>query len=120
MKSVRFGETTVVSVSRWIERKEHVFPAPPMAMGYLQGWSVAALKEPDEDGEVDKYTTYWGSDSYVMLTSNHAEGPCNREGCAWNSLARIQARRPMWSPETVFKAWLKKRAMIRERGGFAL
>ncbi|KAL5336055.1 hypothetical protein BJX70DRAFT_400997 [Aspergillus crustosus] len=119
-KNVRFGETSVVSVPRWIVRQEHVYPAPPMAMGHFQGWSVTPLAKPDEDGEEEKYTTYWGSDSYVMLTSNHAQRPCDREGCAWNQLARIQAMRPMWSPETIFKAWLLKREDIRKRGGFAL
>ncbi|KAL4874643.1 hypothetical protein BJY04DRAFT_10855 [Aspergillus karnatakaensis] len=119
-KRVRFGETTVVSVTRWIVRSDDVYPAPPMAMGHLQGWIVRSLSKPDEDGEVEKYTTFWGSDSYVMLTSNHRLEPCDREGCAWNSLARIQAMRPMWSPEMIFSAWHKKREMTRKRGGFAL
>ncbi|KAI9374341.1 hypothetical protein BJX61DRAFT_314191 [Aspergillus egyptiacus] len=119
-KCVRFGETTAVSVPRWIVRQEHVFIGPPKAMGHLQGWSVTPLKEPDEDGDEEKYVTYWGSDSYVMLTSTHASGPCDREGCAWNALAWIQAHRPTWTPEMIFRCWHDERALIRERGGFAL
>ncbi|KAL5361587.1 hypothetical protein BJX96DRAFT_185360 [Aspergillus floccosus] len=119
-RRVRFGATTVVPVSRWIVRQEHVYPAPPLAMGHLQGWDVTPLSESDEAGEDSKYVTYWGSDSYIMLTSNHAKEPCDRYGCAWNSLARIQRKRPHWSPERVFEAWLHIRSMIRKQGGFAL
>ncbi|KAL2860666.1 uncharacterized protein BJX67DRAFT_392158 [Aspergillus lucknowensis] len=103
-KCVRFGATTTVSVPRWIVRREHVYSAPPLAMGHIQGWSVTPLAEPDEDGEEEKYTTYWGSDSYVILTSNHAEGPCDRYGCAWNALGWVQAMNPTWYPEMVFEA----------------
>ncbi|KAL3463115.1 hypothetical protein BJX64DRAFT_287606 [Aspergillus heterothallicus] len=97
-KYVHFGETTVVSNPRWIVRREHVFVGPPMAMGHLQDWSVTPLLEPDRDGEEEKYATHWGSDSYVMLTSNHAEGPCDRFGCAWNALAWYQTNNPTWNP----------------------
>ncbi|KAG2412539.1 hypothetical protein HFD88_010096 [Aspergillus terreus] len=119
-RRVRFGVTTVVPVSRWIVRQEHVYPAPPLAMGHLQGWDVTPLSESDEAGEDSKFVTYWGSDSYIMLTSNHAKEPCDRYGCAWNTLARIQRKRPHWSPERIFKAWLHIRSNIRKQGGFAL
>ncbi|PWY69514.1 hypothetical protein BO70DRAFT_365775 [Aspergillus heteromorphus CBS 117.55] len=121
VKVVRFGENTVIPVSRWIVRQEHVYPAPIAAMGHLQGWSVTPLTEPDEDGEMEKYATYWGSDSYVMLTFSHdASRPCNRQDCAWNRLARIAARRPAWGPATVFMVWNRLREQVRERGGFRL
>ncbi|PYI20592.1 hypothetical protein BO99DRAFT_421502 [Aspergillus violaceofuscus CBS 115571] len=95
-KRVRFCETTEVqSVPRWIERKEHVFPAFLSCLGHLQGWKVTALREPDEDGEMEKHTTYLG-------------------------LARVQARRPAWQAPTVFSGWLKMREMLRERGEFRL
>ncbi|KAE8152592.1 hypothetical protein BDV25DRAFT_137786 [Aspergillus avenaceus] len=115
-KCVRFGDTTVIPVSRWIDRREHVFIGPPSAMGHLQGWNVTALTEPDEDGEMEKHTTYWGSDSYIMLTSNHAFGPCDRYLCAWNALARVKAVRPMWNSEMVFKGWMRLREIKREKG----
>ncbi|KAL3478190.1 hypothetical protein BJX99DRAFT_108807 [Aspergillus californicus] len=89
-----------------------------MAMGRLQNWTVTPLKKPDEDGETEKYTTCWGSDSFTGI-SDHGSGPCNRYGCAWNTMARIQARRPTWNPLMVFEAWLLRRTIIRERG-FAL
>ncbi|PWY77244.1 hypothetical protein BO94DRAFT_588579 [Aspergillus sclerotioniger CBS 115572] len=121
LKSVRFGETTAVPVSRWIDRRENVFPAPLAAMGYLQGWKVTPLSKPDEDGETEKYTTYWGSDSYIMLTSSHsASQPCDRYGCAWNRLARIADMRPTWGPATVFMAYNQLREQIRQRGGYRL
>ncbi|PYI10618.1 hypothetical protein BO78DRAFT_414696 [Aspergillus sclerotiicarbonarius CBS 121057] len=121
LKSVRFGETTVVPVSRWIDRRENVFPAPLAALGHLQGWKVTPLSKPDEDGETEKYTTYWGSDSYIMLTSSHsASESCGRYGCAWNRLACIADQRPTWGPATVFMAWNKLREQIRQRGGYRL
>ncbi|RAK99661.1 uncharacterized protein BO80DRAFT_409916 [Aspergillus ibericus CBS 121593] len=121
VKSVRFGETTVVTVSRWIDRRENVFPAPLAAMGHLQGWKVTPLSKPDEDGETEKYTTYWGSDSYIMLTSSHsASESCGRYGCAWNRLARIAGLKPTWGPATVFMAWNRLREQIRQRGGYRL
>ncbi|KAL4893302.1 hypothetical protein BDV59DRAFT_29436 [Aspergillus ambiguus] len=119
-RHVRFGATTVIPVSRWIVRQEHVHFGPPAAMGHLQGWDVTALPEPDASGEDSKYIEYWGSDSFIMLLSNHAKGPCDRYGCAWNTLARIQAKIPHFSPRRVFRVWHSHRAMIRERGGFAL
>ncbi|PYH96896.1 hypothetical protein BO71DRAFT_396684 [Aspergillus ellipticus CBS 707.79] len=121
VKAVRFGETTVISYPRWIVRQEHVYPAPIAAMGHLQGWSVTPLTEPDEDGEMEKYVSYWGSDSYVMLTSSHdASAPCNRHGCAWNRLARIAASRPAWGPATVFMVWNRLRERFRKQGRFRL
>lgn len=118
-KSVRFGETTVVSVPRWIDRRKNVYPAPIAAMGTLQGWSVTPLTNPDEDGEEEKYTTYWGSDSYVGI-SDHISQPCHRQSCAWNALARLQARHPDWTPPEVFRCWLHKRESIRKKGVFML
>ncbi|KAE8353880.1 hypothetical protein BDV28DRAFT_132271 [Aspergillus coremiiformis] len=119
-KRVRFGETTVATVSRWIERPRHVFVGVPSSFGHLQGWSVTPLPEPDKDGELEKYVSYWGSDSYIMLTSAHKSGPCGQEGCAWNSLARLWRRHPMWTPPMVFKGWLAIREMRRKKGVFAL
>ncbi|PYH43359.1 uncharacterized protein BP01DRAFT_301232 [Aspergillus saccharolyticus JOP 1030-1] len=120
-KRVRFCETTeVLTVPRWIERKEHVFPGPLSCLGHLQGWKVTPLREPDEDGEMEKYTTYWGSDTYVCLSYHNANSPCNRYMCAWNSLARIQAKRPAWQPPMVFSGWLKMREKLREQGEFRL
>ncbi|KAI2829873.1 hypothetical protein CBS63078_1485 [Aspergillus niger] len=120
VKSVRFGEDTVIPVSCWIVRREHVFPAPLAAMGHLQGWKVTPRSEPDEEGELEKYTTYWGSDSYVMLDCHSASEPCGREGCQYNRLASIAARRPRWGPATVFTAWNMLREKVRQRGGFRL
>ncbi|EHA27314.1 hypothetical protein ASPNIDRAFT_44749 [Aspergillus niger ATCC 1015] len=120
VKSVRFGEDTVIPVSCWIVRREHVFPAPLAAMGHLQGWKVTSRSEPDEEGELEKYTTYWGSDSYVMLDCHSASEPCGREGCQYNRLASIAARRPRWGPATVFTAWNMLREKVRQRGGFRL
>jgi hypothetical protein len=90
----------------------------------LEGWDVKALDKPDEDGEMEKYTTYWGH-GCSMLSYSHALGPCGRDACAWNQLSDIQRRlelrgvRPL-SMAHVFKVWQDKRARIRERGGFAL
>ncbi|GKZ33377.1 hypothetical protein AbraIFM66950_003231 [Aspergillus brasiliensis] len=120
VKSVRFGEETVIPVSCWIVRREHVFPAPLAAMGHLQGWKVTPRSEPDEEGELEKYTTYWGSDSYVMLDSHSASKPCGRDGCQYNRLASIAARRPRWGSATVFMAWNMLREKVRQRGGFRL
>ncbi|XHG05103.1 hypothetical protein AWENTII_008351 [Aspergillus wentii] len=55
-----------------------------------------------------------------MIEFIHSEGPCGRQDCAWNSLARIQAMRPMWDTKTVFWCWNRKREIVRENGGFAL
>ncbi|KAE8389354.1 hypothetical protein BDV23DRAFT_184591 [Aspergillus alliaceus] len=114
-KCVRFGEVSVKSVSRWIERPKDVYIVPSF-MGTLQGWSVTHLATPDEDGEMEKYVSYWGSDSYIMLTSAHAQGPCGRYRCSWNALARVQARWPHFNPSTVFAKWQQLRAIRRERG----
>lgn len=118
-KSVRFGETTVVSVPRWIDRRKHIYPGPIAAMGTLQGWSVTPLTKPDEDGEEEKYTTYWGSDSYAGIF-DHISQPCNRQDCAWKALARLQARHPDWTPPEVFRCWLRKRESVRKKGVFML
>lgn len=118
VKRVRFGEMTVVTVPRWIERKDHVFPDPGRIAGRLQGWKVTQLEEPDEDGEMCKYTTYWGHSQPSMLAFNHYR-PCGR-GCAWNRLAALQRKLRAWDTEAVFKAWLAEREKIRQRGGFAL
>ncbi|GAQ46856.1 similar to An13g01200 [Aspergillus niger] len=120
VKSVRFGEDTVIPVSCWIVRREHVFPAPLAAMGHLQGWKVTPRAEPDEEGEMEKYTTYWGSDSYVMLDIHSVSEPCGRDGCQYQRLASIAARRPGWGPATVFLAWNMLREKVRQRGGFRL
>ncbi|PWY67771.1 hypothetical protein BO83DRAFT_439364 [Aspergillus eucalypticola CBS 122712] len=120
VKSVRFGEDTIIPVSCWIVRREHVFPAPLAAMGHLQGWKVTPRAEPDEEGEMEKYTTYWGSDSYVMLDIHSASEPCGRDGCQYQRLASIAARRPGWGPATVFMAWNMLREKVRQRGGFRL
>ncbi|BCR95153.1 uncharacterized protein AKAW2_20093A [Aspergillus luchuensis] len=120
VKSVRFGEDTIIPVSCWIVRREHVFPAPLAAMGHLQGWKVTPRAEPDEEGEMEKYTTYWGSDSYVMLDIHSASEPCGRDGCQYQRLASIAARRPGWGPATVFLAWNMLREKVRQRGGFRL
>ncbi|OJZ80702.1 hypothetical protein ASPFODRAFT_212454 [Aspergillus luchuensis CBS 106.47] len=120
VKSVRFGEDTIIPVSCWIVRREHVFPAPLAAMGHLQGWKVTPRAEPDEEGEMEKYTTYWGSDSYVMLDIHSASEPCGRDGCQYQRLASIAARRPGWGPATVFLAWNLLREKVRQRGGFRL
>ncbi|KAL1999557.1 hypothetical protein VTN02DRAFT_4347 [Thermoascus thermophilus] len=122
-KRVRFGEATVVTVDRWIERRAHVFPAPGRILGQLQGWKVTPLAAPDEDGETARYTTYWGSGSSMLSFSHHR--PCDREGCAWNELAGIQrgwdGRTPgrfrHWSTADVFRVWLARRERVRRRGG---
>ncbi|KAF7591338.1 hypothetical protein BBP40_001662 [Aspergillus hancockii] len=103
-KCVRFGEVTVKSVSRWIEWPEHAYHVPSF-MGHLQGWNVTPLTTPDEDGQMEKYVSYWGSDHYIMLTSAHAHGPCDRYRCSWNALARVQARWPWMNPTDVFYRW---------------
>ncbi|KAL4778906.1 hypothetical protein BJX76DRAFT_362274 [Aspergillus varians] len=99
-KTVRFGESSVVSVTRWINRREHTHRPPITAMGHLQGWSVTRLPKPNSDGEEEKYTTYWGSRPYAMF-STHASGPCDRQYCAWNYLASLQARHPEWDRPSV-------------------
>jgi hypothetical protein len=114
-KCVRFGKTSVVSVTRWIERQDDVFDGPPVAMAHLKGWSVTSLLEPDEDGEEEKYITYWGSGSFFMMTSNHTKGPPDRCGCPWSALAWFQARHPTWRPKTVFEAWRRERERILEQ-----
>jgi hypothetical protein len=111
-KCVRFGKTSVVSVPRWIERQKDVFNGPPVALGHLKGWSVTSLLESDEDGEEEKYITYWGSGSFSMMTSNHAEGLSDRCGCPWSALAWYQARHPTWRPKMVFEAWRRERERI--------
>ncbi|KAL2010005.1 hypothetical protein VTN00DRAFT_5812 [Thermoascus crustaceus] len=119
VKRIRFGEATVVTVDRWIERKEHVFPAPGRILGQLQGWKVTPLEEPDEDGEMSKYTTYWGSGSSMLSFSHHR--PCDRDGCAWNELANIQrgwdskspSRFRHWSTADVFKTMSSARFVVR-------
>ncbi|GAA89683.1 similar to An13g01200 [Aspergillus luchuensis IFO 4308] len=116
VKSVRFGEDTIIPVSCWIVRREHVFPAPLAAMGHLQGWKVTPRAEPDEEGEMEKYTTYWGSDSYVMLDIHSASEPCGRDGCQYQRLASIAARRPGWGPATVFLAWNMLREKVADAG----
>ncbi|OJJ36898.1 hypothetical protein ASPWEDRAFT_170400 [Aspergillus wentii DTO 134E9] len=109
-KQVRFGGVQVETVSRyikkfrWAKTRERVEP----------------LEEEDEDGEKEKYITYWGNQRSSMIEFIHSEGPCGRQDCAWNSLARIQAMRPMWDTKTVFWCWNRKREIVRENGGFAL
>ncbi|KAL4920353.1 hypothetical protein BDW62DRAFT_216189 [Aspergillus aurantiobrunneus] len=104
-KTVRFGETTVISVTRWIDRRKNTYPDPIPAGGRLLGWTVTPLSEPNDQGEMEE-----------RLLSHHANGPCGRQNCAWNALARIQAKRPSWDPSTVFKCWLLKRDSIRSYG----
>ncbi|KAL2825900.1 hypothetical protein BDW59DRAFT_161278 [Aspergillus cavernicola] len=121
VKHVHFGETTVVSVNRWIDRRKNTYPASIPAMGYqLQGWSVTPLSKPDKNGEEERYSTFWGSDSYVMLPK-HASKPCDHgQDCSYNYLARIQARHAEWAPKVVFQAWLHRRESIRQKGVFML
>ncbi|RAL15596.1 uncharacterized protein BO97DRAFT_217226 [Aspergillus homomorphus CBS 101889] len=120
-KRVRFCETTeVLTVPRWIERKEHAFPGPLSCLGHLQAWKVTPLHEPDEDGEMEKYTTYWGSESYAYLSTHDATSPGDRYLCAWNSLAWVRAKRPAWDDPMVFSGWLDMRAKLRGRGHFRL
>ncbi|PLB54212.1 hypothetical protein P170DRAFT_431849 [Aspergillus steynii IBT 23096] len=119
-KRVRFGETTVIPVSRWIVRRKHIFPFPSF-FGHLQGWYLKPLPEPDADGLEVAYKSTFGSDDYIMLVSTHASEDCERGAeCSWNTLARIQARHPMWSPPRVFKHWLRKREKMRKQGIFVL
>lgn len=123
VKRVRFGDATTVTVDRWIDWNEHVFPNPPRVCGRLEGWDVKVLEKPDENGETCKYTTYWGS-GFSGPTYSHTEGPCGRYGCAWNQLADIEHR---WEQqgvrlctEDLFRVWELERENIRKCGGFAL
>lgn len=95
-KRLRFGEATVVSVSRWIELPDHIFSGIP---SWFKGGRVTPLFESDEDGEL-KYTTSRGSDSYEMLIS-YDMGPCDGQNCAWNSQGHIWWRHSMWTPPMV-------------------
>ncbi|KAI9368928.1 hypothetical protein BJX61DRAFT_536850 [Aspergillus egyptiacus] len=119
VKHVRFGETTEVSVTRWIDRLLHTHPEPIHAANQkLQGWRVIPLLKPRANGEEVRYKTYWGSDPYAMLTV-HLDSPCDHgHDCSYWCLARIQAKHPTWAPKVVFQAWLHKRESIRRKGLF--
>ncbi|KAE8379303.1 hypothetical protein BDV26DRAFT_291466 [Aspergillus bertholletiae] len=119
-KRVRFGETTVVTVSRWIDRSEHSFIFPSW-FGHLQGWRVFALSEPNEDGETEKYVSQWGSDPYDMLHTHYqATRPCGREGCVWGIIRDLMYRHPTWTPEMAIKGFNRWREIMRGRGKFYL
>ncbi|KAE8138809.1 hypothetical protein BDV38DRAFT_291861 [Aspergillus pseudotamarii] len=126
VKSVRFGETTVIPVSRWIVRSEHSFHFPSW-FGYLQGWRVVPLSEPDCDGETEKYITTWGKDRYDMLTS-HVDFmvlppvgiPCGRQGCAWDTMRSIKLQHPRWTEAMVIRGFNIWREKQRQRGRFYL
>lgn len=120
VKRVRFGETTVIPVSRWINRSEHSFIFPSW-FGHLQGWRVVALSEPNDDGETEKYISTWGSDQFDMLqTHTHSRIPCGREGCAWEAMRRIKRQRPGWTSQMLIKGFNDYREKMRQRGKFYL
>ncbi|KAB8255748.1 hypothetical protein BDV32DRAFT_108754 [Aspergillus pseudonomiae] len=119
-KRVRFGETTVIPVERWIVRSEHSFIFPSW-FGNLQGWRVVALSEPNDDGETEKYVSMWGSDHYDMLyTHAHSETPCSRQGCVWDRMKHIMSQHPKWTPAMVIKGFNVYREKMRQRGKFYL
>ncbi|KAL4811095.1 hypothetical protein BDV18DRAFT_128582 [Aspergillus unguis] len=120
VKSVRFGETTEVSVTRWIIPQQHTHSDPVVAKGgKLQGWSVTPLKRPTKEGDTEHYAVYCGSSKYRMLHRHCSEKSCDNS-CSYGYLAQVQACRPKWTPEQVFKAWCRKREESRKQGTFRL
>jgi hypothetical protein len=123
-KELRFGNTTVRQVEKWIVPREHIYKSHNEIMNDPpRGWKVTPLEEPDSEGEDCKYVTVHGGDSLIW---GHSVGGCDTP-CAWNQLAALETRmraQAGMDPESlqgvpvslVLSTWNFEREMMRLDG----
>lgn len=126
-KSVRFGDVAVHDVDYWIDRKTHVFfDGGLWKMGRLQGWRVTPLDKPNEDGELEKYVTMWGSDHSNLYYHTNTGKKCHNAGCHWSSIAFVYKSYMrqgvhLWDRhDLVLYAWSELRERERQKGHWLL